>query len=105
MSKIADNLEEEKVKRNEELDEEYCSNEKCVLGHDCTSSCQNTIDCPCLDNHPQSKEEDEAYQESVCGICKGFGTILEQDADNVIERDCICKLQEKADQKSNERDN
>mgnify|MGYP001616645982 CR=1 FL=1 len=40
-----------------------CNDDKCVLGHICTSDCQNTKDCPCLAEHPREGDLNDAEQD------------------------------------------
>lgn len=37
----------------------FCTDEECVLGHDCNSGCGNDFDCPCLTDHPREEDSEE----------------------------------------------
>ena len=40
----------------------FCTDDKCVQGHDCTSGCGNDYDCPCLTEHDREEDYEPASE-------------------------------------------
>lgn len=77
----------------------------CRFGHQCTSDCQNTKDCPCVEEHCCALSEDVCdrtcddcfFKEEVkCKICEDTGEVTKTewtgtDSSHDITSKCICQ--------------